>query len=336
MVGGNGAGKTSVLESVHVVATTRSFRTSQIGDCLRRGDSVDPFTIAIDASPAVPGGVRNSLSLRWGAEGRDRWRDGKSVALADYLEVLPVVSWTAREDEILAGLPERRRRMLDGGVVAAQPKRLAVLSHYRRTLGQKRELLRRRQGGLDEWNALLASAAVEVIRLRADFVDRLAQRLTAALNRSGLGLPEVELRYGSSPPDGADGAEVVLARMEERREDERRLHRPLVGPHLDRLQILWQGVDVSRVASAGERKALGLLLAAAQAEELAAAGRAPLVLADDVDAELDLRALEAVWRVLATDRQVLASTNRAEVAERLEGVTVRQIDGGEMTAENGP
>jgi recombinational DNA repair ATPase RecF len=82
------------------------------------------------------------------------------------------------------------------------------------------------------------------------------------------------------------------------------------------------------VASAGERKALGLLLTAAQAEILEAAGRPPTVLVDDVDAELDLRALEAVWRVLAAGRQVLATSSREEVVERLEGVVRWGLAGG--------
>src|SRR4029079_13405479 len=113
------------------------------------------------------------------------------------------------------------------------------------------------------------------------------------------------LHYEPSPPAGLEGEEALFASLMAVAEQETRQGRPCIGPHLDRLSIEWgardpelaaasEVVDVSRVASAGEGKALGLFLVAAQADLLEAAGRAPTVLVDDVDAELDLRALESV------------------------------------------
>lgn len=344
LLGGNGAGKTSVLECLHLAATTRSFRTAQLGDCLRRegaeeggeGSATgrDAFDVVAEVSERADGGSRGVLALRWSSsEGLERRLDAKSVALAAYLEVLPVVAWTARDDEILAGLPERRRRLLDQGVVAAKPARLAELGRFRRTLGQKRELLRRRQAGLEDWNQLLAPQAAEIIRLRSAFVERLQLRLDAVLAASGIGLPRIELSYEPSPADGREGTAAVAEALSGRRHDEIRLQRPLVGPHLDRLQILWRGIDVSRVASAGERKAIGLLLLAARAELLEEAGRRPVVLADDLDTELDHGALAAIWRVLPNGRQLLASTNREEIAERLDGVSTLAVRNGVLAPD---
>jgi DNA replication and repair protein RecF len=333
LLGGNGAGKTSVLEIVHLVATTRSFRSSQLADCARRSESDEEGEQGFFASATIEGERRADLTVSWGPGGLVRSLNGKSVSLPEYLETLPVVAWTAREDEILAGVPERRRRMIDSGLVTELPARLSALSTFRRTLAQKRELLRRRHGGLEEWNELFAAAAAELIELRGAYVERLSAALVRCLQASGLPFPEVRLRYQPSPVSGREGAEAVLLRLEEQRAEELRLGRPLVGPHLDRLSIDWHGVDVSRVASAGERKALGLLLVAAQAELLEAAQRGPLLLADDVDAELDLEVLRAVWRVLAQGRRVLASSNRREVAATLEGVVVQALENGRTVAE---
>jgi DNA replication and repair protein RecF len=210
------------------------------------------------------------------------------------------------------------------------------LARHRQVLAQKRELLRRRQGGLDAWNRLLAEAGSTLQRVRADWVARLAGHLTAVLTASERGLPPVVLRYEPSPASGPEGPEAFYQELAAVADDELRLGRPCIGAHLDRLSILWGGesagtrseLDVSRVASAGERKALGLLLVAAQAELLEAAGRAPTLLLDDVDAELDLAALGAVWRVLAAGRQVLASSSRDEVRERLTDVTTWRLEGG--------
>jgi DNA replication and repair protein RecF len=342
ILGRNGAGKTSLLEAVYLAATARSFRTGQLEDCVRRDLPTDPGGGRDTPEPAagwpgdsgfvvraqVSGPPDAELSLSWSEDGLVRTLDGKSVPLADYLGALPVVVWSGREEEILAGIPERRRRMIDAGLVAERPERVALLGRHRRILAHKRELLRRRHGGLEAWNRLLAEAGSALQRARADWVATLAGRLQEVLGQARRGFPPIDLRYEPSPRSGLEGAEALMASLAEAAEEEMRAGRPCIGAHLDRLSILWGGVDVSRVASAGERKALGLLLSAAQAALLESAGRPPSLLVDDVDAELDLPALEAVFAVLAQGRQVLATTSREEVAEHLSGATVwRPLEG---------
>jgi DNA replication and repair protein RecF len=343
ILGRNGAGKTSLLEAVYLTATARSFRTAQLEDCVRReaeapdaaGTEVQGFV----ARAEVTGPPLADLAVSWTDAGLVRTLDDKAVPLAAWLEVLPVVIWTSREDEILAGVPERRRRMIDAGLVAERPERVGLLARHRRILTQKRELLRRRQPGLEAWNRLLAEAGSALQRARAEWVGALAARLEGVLAASSRGLPPIELEYEPSPRSGPHSAEALFDSLMEVADDELRSGRPCIGPHLDRLSIGWgagaegasggaAAVDVSRVASAGERKALGLFLVAAQAELLEAAGRAPTILVDDVDAELDLEALLAVWRVLAEGRQVLATSSRDEVRERLPEAAVWRLEGG--------
>jgi DNA replication and repair protein RecF len=340
VVGRNGVGKTSLLEAVYVAATARSFRTADLEDCARRDSTGDPAGFVARAEAVGP--PLAALAVSWGEAGLVRTLDGKAVPLADYLGVLPVVAWTRREDEILAGVPERRRRMIDAGLVAERGERVGVLARHRRVLVHKRELLRRRQSGLETWNALLAECAVELARLRAEWVERLAARLGEALEAAGRDFPPITLRYEPSPVSALAGADAAAESFAAAAADEIRLGRPCIGPHLDRLSILWGGVEVSRVASAGERKALGLLLAAAQAALLAGAGKAPTLLADDVDAELDLDVLRPLWRVLTAGRQVLATSSRSEILEALQevstgvpgGVVEWGLEGGRPTSKS--
>ncbi len=329
LLGSNGSGKTSLLEAAHVAATTRSFRTAQIADCasllpLEQEESAEPgFSVRAE----VVGKSRAELAVVWNREGLQRSLNSKASTLQEYLGALPVIAWTAREDEILAGVPDRRRRMIDAGLVAEDSNNLGVLSRYRRALAQKRELLKRGHGGLEEWNRLLAEGAVELVAARSEWVARLRSGVKEALDESGLTFPPIDLRYEPSPPSALDGVESTFGSLAEVADEERRQRRPLLGPHRDRLWILWGGIDVSRVASAGERKALGLLLASAQAALVEARGKEPLILADDFDSELDLRALAAVWRVLGSQRQVLASTNREEILTTLEGALTHRLGG---------
>jgi len=353
LLGGNGAGKTSLLEAVYVLATTRSFRTAHVADCARHGS--DGFHLAGE----VEGEARVSLEAGWRRDG-ERYRsvNGSAGSLAEHLAVQPVVAWTAADGEVLTGAPALRRRFLDRGVLGLRPAALEALSRYRRTLSQKRQLLaapgRVDDAQLATWNAVLAPAAAQVMALRRDYVGRLEVRLDEVLHQAALPFPPIALRYRPSPAlraarDGAPAAQgddagaerqegtaegdaakgdaaadgsptepaAVLARLQRAARGERRRGMPLIGPHRDDLEVLWGGYPVRATVSAGERKALSLLLTAAHGRVLTAAGRRPVYLLDDVDAELSAESLGRVWQAFAEAAQLLATSNRPGVWEGL-------------------
>lgn len=314
LLGGNGAGKTSLIEAAYVLATTRSFRAPQIADCVRHG--ADAFHLRGE----VESDRRTSLEVSWVDGARVRTVNGKATPLADHLAVLPVVAWTAAEAEVLTGTPKARRKLLDRGILGIRPTALEVLGRYREALRQKRGLLLSAAGnnpGIEIWNELLASLAADLIALRHTYVERLRVELDAVLQAAGLPFPPVSLSYKPSPASGVEGAEAVAASLEKVADRERRRQLPLVGPHRDELEILWEGHEVRRVASAGERKSLSLLLLAAHGRVLEAAGRKPLYLLDDADAELAVPTLGAVWQVFAAQiagtGQLIATSNRPQV-----------------------
>ncbi len=98
---------------------------------------------------------------------------------------------------------------------------------------------------------------------------------------------------------------------------ERLLQQPILGPHRDDLSIRWDGYELRRVASAGERKALGLALLAAHGRILADVGRDPVYLLDDADTELDQDRLTALWGMFSSAGQLFATSNRPEVWKRI-------------------
>lgn len=329
LLGGNGAGKTSVLEAVYLLATTKSFRTSQIEDCVRHG--ADVFHLAGE----VEGEARVGLEVAWTAGGgKSRAVNGKETSLAEHLEVLPVVAWEGGEAEAVTGGPAGRRRWLDRGVVGLRPGAISALAGYRRALSGKRDLLARPgvlgedPSQLDSWNELLAAAAAEVCALRAAYAERLAAELGAVVEGSGIGFPEVGLVYRPSPACALEGEEAVGRRLGEVAGAERRRGTPLVGPHRDDLEVTWGGHPVRGTVSAGERKALSLLLTAAHGRVVAAAGREPVYLLDDLDAELAPGTLERVWGAFSGVSQLVASSNRPGVWEGLVVERRWGLDGG--------
>lgn len=317
VLGPNGAGKTSLLEAIYLLATTRSFRTPRLADCCRH--ETRSFRLAGE----VEGETRSRLEIAFDAGERRRTKNGDRTSLAEHLATLPVVAWTASDVEVLIGSPAERRRFLDRGVVGRRAASIEVISRYRAALQEKRRLLqadegRHRGAELESWNAVLAAAAAELIELRAAYVEELSRSLVRVFEACRLDLVEVTLRYRCSPRSAGDAAAIYeeLAAAAPR---ELQLGQPVVGPHRDDLRILWDGRELRRVASAGERKALGLVLAAAHGETLRKSGAEPTFLLDDADAELDPRRLEALWRGLGGAGQLLATSNRPAVWEAVEG-----------------
>lgn len=311
-LGDNGAGKTSLLEAVYLLATTRSFRTFRIADCCRHGG------VRFGLAGEVERASRVCLELAWEAEGRRRAVNGQQTSLAEHLAVLPVVCWSSRDVEVLIGPPAERRQLLDRGVVSHKPAAIAAISRYRQALQQKRQLLLRGGGELETWNRVLAEAAAELIALRSAQAERLERALGEVLERCELGFPPIELHYRSSPRSGLAGAAAIEEELAAVRRRERRLQQSLLGPHRDDLEVRWDGREVRRVASAGERKALGLALLAAQGRILEAVDRAPVYLLDDADTELDRRRLESLWRVFSGCGQLFLTSNRPAVWESVE------------------
>src|SRR6185436_5228433 len=122
----------------------------------------------------------------------------------------------------------------------------------------------------------------------------------------------------------------ILEALERVSDAERRRRIPLAGPQRDELEILWDGHEIRRVASAGERKALSLLLLAAHGEVLSAAGRSPLLLLDDADAELAPQTVASVWTVFAAASQVVVTSNRPQVWLTLEIGALWEVERGAL------
>ncbi len=326
LLGENGAGKTSLLEAIYVLSTTKSFRAAQLADCRRHGE--DDFTL----SGEVAGEVRTALEVSWWRGERRRAVNGKQASLADHLAVQPLVVWSAADAEALSGEPRLRRRLLDRGVVSLKPATLAALARYRHALVQKRSALLSQGADLAAWDQILAQAAAEIIALRRRYFERLAVAAAEVIAASGLPLAAVELVYRPSPAAGAEGEAAVMAALERARAEERRRGLALVGPHRDDLEIRLGGHPVRRVASAGERRALGLMLAAAHGRVLEESGRPPVYLLDDADAELSRDTLRSVWRAFGGDRQAVVTSSRPAAWKDLSLGRRWQVSGGRLEA----
>ncbi len=311
VLGANGAGKTSLLEAIYLLATTRSFRTPRISDCCRHGASQFRLVGEVDTDR------RARLELDWQSGQRHRTVNGRRASLVDYLGTLPIVCWTAADSDVLVGPPLARRRFLDRGVLGLRPVAIEAISRYRQALQEKRKLLQQGGSELETWNQVLAASASELVLLRSTYAERLKETLLTILEECHLGLGTIDVRYRGSLRSGLEGPEAIFDELMAARERERALQQPILGPHRDDLLIRWDGHELRRVASAGERKALGLAILAAHGRIIAQGGRNPVYLLDDADTELDQDRLTALWKVFSGASQLFATSNRPEVWGRI-------------------
>ena len=275
---------------------------------------------------------RNSvLEVGWGKEGLFRNRGGSRTSLAEHLSLQPLVTWTAADGDVLVGSPEGRRRLLDRGSILLKPHFLETLGRYKKILGQKRELLKIGGRGLAAWNQLLIPEALAVQRARAAYIVRLNRALRELSEDVGPNLPQVGFDYRPSPENALEGEESVLKAYEKLEIEEQKTGRPLVGPQRDRVPVVWGEKHLKNVASAGEKKAAGILLLAAQGRVLREENIEPVYLIDDMDAELDPQRLRLMWGLFKAEKQVFATSARAEVWKALEVDTSINVSQGQLS-----
>ncbi|MGN9791661.1 DNA replication/repair protein RecF [Streptomyces sp. OZ13] len=321
-VGANGQGKTNLVEAVGYLATLASHRVSSDAPLVRMGAE----RAVIRA--AVTQGERSQLvelELNPGRANRARINRSSQVRPRDVLGIVRTVLFAPEDLSLVKGDPGERRRFLDELVTARSPRMAAVRSDYERVLKQRNTLLKsaamaRRHGGrgmdlstLDVWDQHLARAGAEVTAQRLDLIAALQPLADKAYEALAPGGGPVALEYRSSagPMDEAQGREALYeqltAALAEVRKQEIERGVTLVGPHRDELVLKLGQLPAKGYASHGESWSYALALRLASYDLLRAEGNEPVLVLDDVFAELDARRRERLAELVAPGEQVLVT-----------------------------
>ncbi|MCC5948602.1 MAG: DNA replication/repair protein RecF [Nitriliruptoraceae bacterium] len=355
LVGPNAQGKTNLLEAVLRAATGGSHRVAGDGPLVRAGAELG----VIRSTMRTDEGRRRTIELEVGTGRRTRTRvDGQDVRRAsDALGVLRVVLFAPEDVALVRGDPGERRRFLDELLGQRRPAYAAARSDYERALRQRNQLLKQARGlrgsaadaavgTIDVWTEQLISYGTQLIAARVAAV-RALRRPTDAFYRDLADRPEpIRLRYRSTAgeqigddeaadpdtsttiPDPGWIAASLRAALAEVAGDERRRGVTLVGPHRDDLELSIGALPAKGYSSHGEAWSLALALKLATYEVLAEVGDRPIVLLDDVFAELDTTRRARLAAACLRFDQVLV-TAAVEEDVPLEGarVDVRLEDG---------
>jgi DNA replication and repair protein RecF len=225
---------------------------------------------------------------------------------------------------LVKGDPGERRRFLDELVTARSPRMAGVRSDYERVLKQRNTLLKtaalaRRHGGrsmdlstLDVWDQHLARAGAELLARRLDLIAALQPLADKAYEQLAPGGGPVALEYRPSAPEITGHAreelfEQLMAALAQVRRQEIERGVTLVGPHRDDLLLKLGQLPAKGYASHGESWSFALALRLASYDLLRAEGNEPVLVLDDVFAELDTRRRERLAELVAPGEQVLVT-----------------------------
>jgi DNA replication and repair protein RecF len=345
LVGPNGQGKTNLVEAIGYLATLGSHRVALDAPLVRSG-----------AERAVVRGVvvrdgratRVEVEITPGKANRARLGGAPVSRPREILGVLRTVVFAPEDLAIVKGDPSERRRYLDDLLVARAPRFAGVRADYDRVLKQRNALLKsaaaaRRADAsslrtLDVWDAHVAAAGADLLAGRLELVQSLAPLVDKAYATVSRGGAPVSLTYRSSLPEDAAltsdrdvlSAALVAALAGVRNQEiERGV--TLVGPHRDDLVLGLGELPAKGYASHGESWSVALALRLAAYDLLRADGGEPVLILDDVFAELDVSRRDQLADVVAPAEQVVVTAAvPADVPDRLTGARF-DVAGGRVT-----
>jgi DNA replication and repair protein RecF len=320
LIGRNGAGKTNLVEALGYLATLSSHRVASDAPLIQRGAER-----AIVRAAVVSAGRELLLEVEITAGRANRARINRApvTRARDILGVLRTVQFAPEDLALVRGDPSERRRFLDEVLIMRTPRLSGVRADYERVLKQRSALLksagpRRAKAGadlstLDVWDEHLASAGAALLLARLELVSEIAPHVIAAYADLAPLSEPVDLIYRSSlgttmpESDRTEGGlqSALLAEMTRLRQQELERGVCLVGPHRDDLELRLGDGPAKGYASHGESWSLALALKMGGFALLRSDGVDPVLVLDDVFAELDTSRRNRLTELVADADQVL-------------------------------
>ena len=315
VIGPNGIGKSNLLEAVELLGSLRSHRCSQDRDLIQWDAPRALLRAGLDD------GDQLELELRRQG-GRQARRNGKSLdRQLDLIGPLRCIGFSALDLELVRGEPALRRQWLDRVVLQLEPVYADLLGRYNRLLRQRSQLWRRhgqnspsqRDALLDAFDVQMALVSTRIHRRRQRALRRLEPIARRWQSHLSAGNEELELQYKPGSRLDAEEAEepwrlAIEEQLRRQRPEEERLGSCRVGPHRDEVSLQLGGTPARRFGSSGQQRSLVLGLKLAELELVTQLfGEAPLLLLDDVLAELDPTRQQLLLEAVGQEHQCLVS-----------------------------
>ena len=362
-VGSNGQGKTNLVEAAGYLATFGSHRVATDAPLIRQGAERAILRAVISAA-----GRDSLLEIEINPGRANRIRLNKAPARPrDALGVLRCVLFAPEDIAVVKGDPDQRRRYLDDLLVALRPRYAAVRADYERVLRQRTALLKSARasgavpaGALEVWDDHLVTSGAQLTAGRLRLVEQLRSIVASSYSAVSGTERDTGLQYRMSAQPGGNDAAEAQALADDDAESRPDVHGPgaapgpdaeklagilrealalrrraeldravcLVGPHRDELELSIGGLPARGYASHGESWSMALALRLAAYQLLRAGGEDPVLMLDDVFAELDGERRERLAELVADAEQVLVTVAvRQDVPAGLAGARFAVAEG---------
>lgn len=348
-VGRNAQGKSNLLESLYLLATSKSSRAGKDTELIRFEQPLARVTAEVIR--AKNSDISLSFAISHTEKKAARINGVKHTRLAEVIGQLNAVLFDSGDLEIIRGEPSVRRRFLDLEIAQTSPRYVLALGAYRKTLEQRNRLLRDLRDGrvsasaresLIAWNVGLAQHGSRLMERRRLFLERLGQLASETHRILSEERDHLQLTYlpSFSLEELTDVEEIqtrFLSALSEAAGEEAARGTTSLGPQRDDIAFLVNGADCRLYGSQGQQRTVALSLKLAERqliEELV--GEPPLLLLDDVLSDLDdtRRSLLFDLTARAGSQTFLSCTNlRAFSKGVLERAAVYSVTDGEVVRQ---
>ncbi len=294
IVGGNAQGKTSVLEAIHLISTTKSFSHNSDREIITFGE--DFYTVSGKLHDLINDSV--FIKFESALNKKQYYLNGKTLDKpADIIGRYPIVFLSPQDSFITEGSPQDRRKFIDSVISQYSVLYLQHLLDYKKILRQRSALLfRYKEDGsaktLDEievWTARLVEIGSKIVRMRREFLGEFESYMEKAFSFIRENIENAEIKYDTFAGEDDDEIENdFLSILQTERSNELRRASNLVGPHKDDFIFTARKISVREFGSQGEHKTFQVALRFAEYFYLKdKLGKNPLFLLDDVFGDLD-------------------------------------------------
>ncbi len=351
LVGDNAQGKTSILEAIYFLASFTSIQTNTDRQLVNFHEAKNSLAVARLVADYERGRKKHRIEARLileptGINGqrlrKEILLDGVKKQMNEVIGHFNAVIFVPQMSQIVEGGPDERRRYLNLALAQVVPAYADVLSDYQQALSQRNALLKalNERGGngdqLQVWDEMLARLGAQIIQWRIEAVQQIERLAARVHNELTHGHEILRLNYQPAfdpleNPDGQIGLRLTtevdrsalkadeirmgfLSRLTQLRSEEIARGVTTIGPHRDELRFLANGIDLGDYGSRGQLRTALLALKMAEVSWMKErTGEWPVILLDEVMAELDLQRRADLLKYVSESEQVLFTATDAKM-----------------------
>ena len=331
IIGKNAQGKTNILESIYFLSDLKSPRTSVVSDMIKFGEDKFEINALLEKND-----TEIELDYSYDTDKKREIKINKvKSSPKNFKLVLKTVLFSTKDLLLLRGSPQDRRDWLDRAISQIYPAYDERLSKYDKIRVQKNNLLKNEvidESLLDIFNEQLVITGANIIIKKKKFLKEIV-KIAFEKHRIISEKEEFSLNYTNPCDDIDEISNYLKNELEARKKEELARRQSCVGPHRDDIEFKINGIDASKFASQGQQRTIVLSLKLSELEIIKQkTGTAPVLLLDDVLAELDETRQNYLLKSIDSDVQTIITSVDTILFEKefLEDVIIYKIEDGRI------